>query len=76
MALIGAITSNSVVFMLVQNKRCEADRNAILGKDELTKRNGRAAQKQWALVAVFHWIGAFCTDSIAGYYFWKNWIQK
>lgn len=76
MALIGAVTSNTVTFMLVQNKRCEADRAALLGEDDITKRNGKAQQKQWELISVFRWIGAFCTDSIAGYYFWRNWILK
>ena len=76
MALIGAVASNSVTFMLVQDKLCKADRDASLGKDELTKRNGRSAKRQWTLVAVFQWIGEFCIDSIAGYYFWKHWILK
>lgn len=76
MALVGAVASNAVTFMLVQDKLCEADRDALLGKDELAKRNGRSAKKQWTLVAVFQWIGAFCIDSIAGCYFWKNWLLK
>ena len=76
MALIGAVTTNSVIFMLVQNKRCEADRAALFGEDELTKRNGRAQQKLWSIVMLFHWIGALCIDSIAGCCFWKNWLLK
>ena len=76
MALIGAVASNTVTFMLVQDKLCEADRDASLGKDDITKRNGRSSKKQWTLVAVFHWIGAFCIDSIAGCYFWKHWLLK
>ena len=76
MALVGAVTNNAVIFMLVQNKRCEADRAALLGEDELTKRNGRAQQKLWAIVMLFHWIGALCIDSIAGCCFWKNWLLK
>ena len=75
MALSGAVTTNSTIFMLREDKRCEADRAALFGEDELTKRNGRAHQKLWAIVMLFHWIGAFCTDSIAGCYFWRNWLS-